>query len=392
MILDRYLARETSKPFCLIALFLTGLFIAFSLTRFLTEANEGLLNASAVLNLTALKALIALEVLLPIALYIGLIVALGRLYSDWEIIALRAGGVSENRILAPVLGMALAVAVAVAALSLWVRPWAYGLLYRLEAVAAAEVELDALSPGRFHIYGDAERTVFFDARERNGELKGVFVRSEREGALEVISAGRGRLDAFARPDAHLLELLGAFIYRQPSKQAESASCRQPRADASSMPNQGLGASPTRPARTDSAPCAAPAPRSRDLVGRFDSLSVWTPAMAPEPLEHKPKAAATRQLWASPHSEDHAEAQWRASTAFSTLLLALMAVPLSRVRPRSGRYARVLLAAIIYALYFNFIGIARTEVEQGTLPHLWWAPSGLAVVLGVAWLASRRAAP
>ena len=70
----------------------------------------------------------------------------------------------------------------------------------------------------------------------------------------------------------------------------------------------------------------------------------------------------------------------------------MAVPLSRVRPRSGRYARVLLAAVIYALYFNFIGIARTEVERGALPHLWWAPAGLAVFLGAAWLASRRAAP
>ena len=353
MVLDRYLAREASKPFCLIALFLTGLFIAFSLTRFLTEANEGLLNASAVFNLTALKALIALEVLLPIALYIGLIVALGRLYSDWEIIALRAGGVSENRILAPVLGLALAVAVAVAGLSLWARPWAYDLLYRLEADAAVEVDLEALSPGRFHIYGDAERTVFFDAREGNGELKGVFVRSETDGALEVISARRGRLDAFARPDAHLLELFDAFVHRQPSVSA---------------------------------------PRSQNLVGRFDSLSVWTPTLAPEPLEHKPKAAATSQLWASPHAEDHAEAQWRASTAFSTLLLALMAVPLSRVHPRSGRYARVLLAVVIYALYFNFIGIARTEVERGALPHLWWAPAGLAVFLGAAWLASRRAAP
>lgn len=359
MVVYGYLAREAAKPFFLIALFLVGLFIAYSLTRFLTEANEGFLSASAVFSLTGLKALIALEVLLPIALYIALIVALGRLHSDWEIVALRAGGLSENRVLAPVLGMALAVAVVVAALSLWVRPWAYDLLYRLEADAAAEVELDALAPGRFHIYGDAERTVFLDAREGDGALKGVFVRTEREGALEVISAGRGRLDAFARPDAHLLELFDAFIYRQPSRSEESALS---------------------------------AAESRNLVGSFASLSIWTGALAPESLQHRPKAASTRQLWSSPHNEDRAEAQWRASTAFSTLLLALMAVPLSRVRPRSGRYARVLLAAVIYALYFNFIGIARTEVEQGALPYLWWVPGGLAACLCAAWPAARRSAP
>ena len=393
MVLDRYLAGETSKPFCLIALFLIGLFIAFSLTRFLTEANEGLLTASAVFNLTALKALIALEVLLPIALYIGLIVALGRLYSDWEIIALRAAGVSENRILTPVLGMALAVAAAVAVLSLWVRPWAYDLLYRLEADAAAAVELDALSPGRFHIYGDAERAIFLDGRGEQGNLQGVFIRSWRDDALEVISAGRGRFNAFARPDAHQLELLQAFVYRQPPNGAESAQgCRQDFPGAPRGLNDQPENSAARLGHANTGPCAALADPSPDLVGRFGSLTIWTPAIIAKPLEHKPKAATTRQLIASPHHEDRAEAQWRASTALSTLLLALMAVPLSRVRPRGGRYARVLLAAIIYALYFNFIGIARTAVEQGALPHLWWAPAGLTASLAAAWLVSRWAAP
>ena len=350
MVVHAYLVREAAKPFFLIALFLVGLFIAYSLTRFLTEANEGLLSASAVFSLTGLKALIALEVLLPIALYIGLIVALGRLHSDWEVVALRAGGVSEGRILAPVLIMAALAAALVALLSVWVRPWAYEQLYRLEAEAKAGAELDELSPGQFHIHGDAQRTVFLNARnDETGELEGVFVYTRGGDTLEVISAGRGSLASLPGQDAQLLKLLRAFVYRQ-------------------------------------------AATGEDLVGRFDALEIQTPAIVAEPLGRKPKAASTKELLASVRNEDRAEAQWRISTALSTLLLALTAASLSRTRPRSGRYARVLLAVVLYALYFNGIGIARTAVEQGDLAHLWWAPAGLAAAIGAAWLALRRAAP
>ncbi len=354
MIVDRYLARETTKPFVLTALFLVGVFIAYSLTRFLTEANDGLLDGSAIFVLTGLKAIIALEVLLPIALYIGLIVALGRLYSDWEMIGLRAGGFSEYRILVPVIGMAAAVAIFVAATSLWVRPWAYQNLYALEAEAKVTAELEDLPPGQFHIHGEAERMVFFDERDAaTGELRGVFVRSSRGGTLEVISAGRGQLTTFARSDAHLLALQQALIYKQAPKQG---------------------------------------PTDRDLAGRFEAFQIWAPAVTPDPPGYRPKAQPTSALWASPRDEDRAEAQWRWSTAVSTLLLALVAVPLSRARPRRGRYARVLLAVVIYVLYFNFIGVIRSEVEQGALPHLWWAPGALAIALAIAWPLARRAAP
>ncbi len=350
MILYRYLVWETAKPFCVAILFLVGVFVTYSLTRFLTEANEGLLGVSAVFLLTGLKALIALEVLLPIALYIALIVALGRLYSDWEIVALKASGFSEGRVLAPVLGMAAVVALTVAALSLWGRPWAYEALYRSKAVAEAEVELDALPAGQFHVQADGRRTVYLASRDgADGALSGVFVHSRKGGVLELISAGGGRLHSYARSDAHQLDLTDGVVYRQ-------------------------------------------SPNTEDLVGRFREMTLWVPADAPAPLGYRPRMAGTAQLLASPRNEDRAEAQWRLSTALSTLLLALTAVPLSRTRPHSGRYARVLLAVIIYSLYFNFLGIARSEVEQGALAHLWWAPAGFAALLAPVWLAARRAAP
>ncbi|MEZ5597897.1 MAG: hypothetical protein R3E84_16170 [Pseudomonadales bacterium] len=65
------------------------------------------------------------------------------------------------------------------------------------------------------------------------------------------------------------------------------------------------------------------------------------------------------------------------------------VAVVRTRPRSGRYARILIAVVLYALYFNAIGMARSAVEQGVASHLWWAPLALAVLLVGVLVAQRR---
>ena len=347
MIVHRYLIREVTKPLFAVVALLVGVFMAYSLTRFLADANEGVLSASAVALLTGLKVLIALEVLIPIGLYVGMIVTLGRFYSDQEVTALRAGGVGEGRIVAPVVWLSLTVAIVVGLLSLVVRPWAYERLYAFQADAKASAELEDIAPGQFHLYGDRGRTVFLEDRDaETGEFAGLFVRSRSEAGLEVIAGTSGRLNAYAKPGAHLLELDNAFVYKQTTGAV-------------------------------------------DLVGRFGSFSIWTPTLMPDPVGHRPKAASTPALLGSRIADDRAELQWRLSTAVSTVLLALIAVPLGRTRPRGGRYGRVLLAVAVYAAYFNFIGIARSGVEQGTLHHLWWAPLGLGALVAAGMLASRR---
>ena len=124
-ILDRYIVSAVTRPFLAVSFLLVAVFVAYSLARYLSEANDGVLNADAVFRLTGLKSLIALEVLLPIALYIGFIVGLGRLYSDWEVVAFRASGISELRLMLPALGVAVVVAAGTAVLSLALRPCSY---------------------------------------------------------------------------------------------------------------------------------------------------------------------------------------------------------------------------------------------------------------------------
>ena len=79
----------------------------------------------------------------------------------------------------------------------------------------------------------------------------------------------------------------------------------------------------------------------------------------------------------------AELQWRLSMPLGVLTLALLALPVGRVDPRSGRYGRLLVAVLIYVLYVNLLALAQTWTERGAIPPalgLWWV-HGLVVLLG-----------
>ena len=57
-----------------------------------------------------------------------------------------------------------------------------------------------------------------------------------------------------------------------------------------------------------------------------------------------------------------------------LILALLAVPLSHVRPRSGRYGRMVIGVVLYLVYSQTITLAQVWIANGTLPPMlgiWW---------------------
>lgn len=336
MILDRYLRHEVAAPLLGIAVTLVVIFTTYSLSKYLTDASSGLIGPAQVAALTLLKALIALEVLLPIALYVAVLVSMGRLYTDSEMDALRAAGIGELRLFQPVLRLAVLLAVLVALLSTLVRPWAYATSYQLREQAKVEAEIERIAPGRFYSYDNGRRTVFIErGSHRLERMEGVFIRSRDVNGVEVISSREGRFASRIAEDRHELTLYDAHLFKA----------------------------------VDDGP---------DLFARFDTLTLRVPIRQPAPVEDRPKMLSTAQLSTATDPNERAEYQWRLSTPVSTLLLALLAVPLSRSRPRAGRYARLLLALVVYVLYFNLLGMARTWVEQETLASIWWVPGLLAL--------------
>jgi lipopolysaccharide export system permease protein len=59
---------------------------------------------------------------------------------------------------------------------------------------------------------------------------------------------------------------------------------------------------------------------------------------------------------------------------ATIILAILAVPLSRTQPRAGRYGRIAIGLLVFIIYLNMLSAAKAWIEQGTISPtlgLWW---------------------
>ena len=94
----------------------------------------------------------------------------------------------------------------------------------------------------------------------------------------------------------------------------------------------------------------------------------------EPHDHPP------ERWARV-----TEFQWRISSALSCIVLALLAVPLSRSSHRQSRYTRLVMAIVLYMVLSNLLSVARTWLQEGQVSPwigLWWVHI-LAVLFAIA---------
>jgi lipopolysaccharide export system permease protein len=330
-------------------------FTGYTFAVRLSEAADGVIPLSVVARLIGLKSVITLEVLLPTALYLSIIAALSRFHRDSEMAAINAAGVGELRILRSVIILAVLVAVIVGAISLFARPWAYRQSYQIEAEARAEFDIRKIEPGQFIELQGSKYVLFARNVDRSvGRLQDVFLQSEQgkrtqvifaqEAFLAPVRAGERRSFDFMRGYNYLLDLEG----------------------------------------------------SQDTTIKFKHMKVYIPAETQD-TKYRRRAEPTINLYRSDSPKDIAELQWRLSTPLATLLLSLLAVPLSRSAPRQSRYLSFIFAILIYAGLFNLTGIARTWVEDGkvqSFPGIWWiylVPLLLFIVLMMApgWARRKR---
>jgi len=334
MIIDRYITREILDPFFRVITVLVVIFTGYVGALFLGQAGEGAVPASVVFHLIGLKMLIGMEVLLPTAFYLGVVIGLGRLYSDSEMTVLLASGVSENRIMLPVLKLGALVAIVVAGLSLYAHPWAYRTGYELEAQALASFDFNAVKPKRFYNLRFADQVIYADGIDHEtGEMRGAFFQSGEKGRTRVIQAAEARFDQ-----------------------------GEPGVAPRMVFSEGRGYMLDRTGTSDTSI-------------RFKSMVMPMAGYQSEEVGYKRKAAPSSYLMNSERDEDLAEFGWRLIMPIATILLGLLAVPFARAGPRQGRYGRLAMAILFYAVFFNLIALAKTWVEEHWvdpyLPGLWW---------------------
>jgi len=318
------------------------------LARVLGQAAQGGFPADAVLRLIGLTTLQQLPLLVPIGLFLGIVLALGRLYHESEMTAIGACGVGIVSIYKPVLWLTVVVAAALALLSFRIVPASESRIQAIRMEALRVAQFGALEPGRFRSFAGGDAVFYAERVDKSGQLFNVFVqRRTQEDRLEIAIAERAEQRGAGQMEQEFV-LYDGYRYEGVPGSAEWRIVE--------FKEHGI---PVRLPELKSGKSNAERKTTRDLVG-------------------------------SPDSEDRAELAWRIAVPVMAIVLTVLAVPMAKLRPRQGRFARIGLAILAYFIYSNLIAAAQVWIQKdapGGRLGMWWVH--LAPLLLASWLLWRE---
>lgn len=342
LIIHRYILKEIGLTFLGVTLLLLLIFLSGTFVRILAEAAEGDYPAKIVLSLFALKAVGNMVLILPISLFLGVMLALGRLYKDSEMAAMTACAVGPEHVLRSVAQIATLVAAIVAVLAIYVGPWAEELSHRLLDEAQAKVEIEGIVPGRFNQSESGDELIYAaSAGKGDGELIDIFAHQRKEGRLTLLTAKSAKTYLDKLTGHRYLLLRDGYRYEGTPGTAEYRTIH--------FAEHGLLL------------------QTREVVVS----------------KRRRNAIPSTTLWRSMDPPDTAELQWRIATPISALLLALLAVPLSKTNPRQGRFGRLFIGIMLVVIYNNLLSVGRSALAKGDISPwigVWWVHLLLAVMV------------
>lgn len=361
MLIFRYLSRETLSAVLATMVVLLVIFISNQFVHYLNDAAQGKITAQAVFELMSIQVPLLMGFLLPLSLYLGVLLTVGRWCIDHELVALYSCGFSRAQLLRAVVIIGFIVMVVVSWLMLWVEPKMQWQRARIITEAVNSATLQKIQPGRFQPLSKNNKQVFYASQmsDDNKNMLAVFLANAQPSHKQ---AGRMEWNIITADTANEMNVKhnGRFLVFNKGYRYIGVP---------GMLDYQIVQFAQYQLRVT--------PSSDDFSSRIETL----PTMKLVALYKNNKEAA-------------AELQWRLALPISVMVLALLAMPLSEVNPRSGKFARLFPAVLIYIVYANMMIMGRAWILKGVLPSglgLWWVHGlflSLALVL-IIWRFRKR---
>lgn len=310
MILTRYLTKEVFKSQVAILFILLLIFFCQQLVRVLGSAANGNVPADLVFSLLGLGMPTMAQLMLPLCLFIALLLTFGRLYAESEITVMRACGVGQRILVRVALMLSLLTAALAAYNALWLSPWAIQKQGAMVEDAKANPTMGALASGQFMSTGNNNFVLFID-NIQGGQINEVYLfqmAPRGQSKPSVVTAEKGELKALPNGD-QVLNL-------QNTERVEGTSV---------LPDF--------------------------RITHFDDYQAYLGHQETQSNSDEAAELDLTQLLQQNTPAANAELHWRITLILAVPLMALIAVPLSRVNPRQGRFAKVLPALLLYLIYF-----------------------------------------
>ena len=321
-VLDKMIALDLLRTLLAVWSVIVVIIVSRQFIRLLDKAVAGQVSNQTLITVLGLKTIIASTDFLPAALFMAVLMVLGRMYRDQEMSAVSSAGGGSGTIYRAIFLMVFPFSVLAASLSFYASPWAEAMMEELLHQDKESADTRGVAAGKFSEYSQGDLVFYVEKIDDNKKMHQVFVQHRQGDRLAIINADVGTMKDL--PDGRYVILEnGERVQGQPGtlnfvfEQFTEYAVRL---------------------------------ESKESAATFGKESMSTDALA-----------------SSEQITDIAELQRRFSVPLGIMLLGFIAVPLAQMSPRGGVYGNMLVGFLIYFSYGNLVRVSQGWVINQTIP-------------------------
>lgn len=336
-VLDRLIMRDLIKTLLAVLTVIVVIIVSRRFIKILDKAIEGQVSNETLLSILGLKMVVASISFLPAALFMAVLMVLGRMYRDQEMSSIASAGGGAGTIYRAVFLLVFPLSVVSAGLSLYVAPWAEAKTEEIMHQDEQSADIRGVAAGKFSEYSQGDLVFYVEKIGDDKKMHKVFVQQRQlNGKLATISSETGRLEELEGGRYMILEH-GERILGMPGTLDY-------------------------------------------VIENFVEYAVRIDEKS-SVINTSREAVAMDVLWNSEVIRDVAELQRRYSIPLSMIFLSFLAVPLAQSAPRGGVYGNMTIAFLIYFSYGNLIRVSQSWVINETIP-VWLGSVGVYWILAL----------
>ena len=336
-VFDKMVAQDLLKTFLaglsvLVVIIVSRLFI-----RVLDQAISGQISNETLLSILGLKTIVTIAELFPAALFLAVLMVLGRMYRDHEMAAVSSAGGGSGVIYRAVFLLVFPVSLLAVGMSLFAAPWAEATILKLAIHDEETSETRGIAAGKFSEYSQGDLVFYVETIGADKKMHEVFVQSLEHDKkdVSVITAQAARIQDSTD---------GRYIVFEQGERIKG-----------------------QPGNLDYA------------IEQFAEYAVRLETKISDRSSVHIHAVPTYALWQQNSITYIAELQHRFSIPMGALLLSFIAVPLAQISPRGGVYGNMVVGFLIYFSYGNLTRLSQGWVTNGAIPT-WLGGAGVDVLL------------
>ncbi|AKG06883.1 ABC transporter permease [Moraxella bovoculi] len=378
--------REVAMTTALVLGFLVVMLLGGRLIRYFGMAAEGGLDVGVLFTLIGYNLPYFLELIFPLSFFIGLMLVFGRLYADHEMVVLNASGISRGRVSRLIIPLVLVAFLAQGFITLVAKPWGVAKAANIWQEQSVLKIFDIITPrkfissGEYHLYvgeiGENReylQDVIVIQMAKNPDLRNAASMSDIAHQDDQADNAQKAQEIATRIPQELISEKDTIIFAKSATQVDSDDGvirldlhqgRRYEVDATSKKYSQIGFERYRislaaSSNEDLKPLKIEGWRTQDLFANMN-----TPNQTPS------------------SQEIHAELGYRFSLPWLILIAAILAAPLAQVKPRQGRWLKLIPALFIFVANVLILISLKESIAKGKVGD-WAYPVVLAVLFAVA---------